>query len=268
MTASIIKTLVTAIENKGMAGLIESATSLYQHDVSQRLHYKVFAERTDRAAKPLVSLDEAVYYSSTFTKEHFDRFYHVLNNLGTKAMFAQRLAVIDYGCGQGLAALTFLHYLHKNNCIANKVVEVHLVEPSAITLALARQFVLAMAKYTGIRVNVSVHQKTLAQYLAAPIVINQEDMTLHFLSNVLDIKGIESSAFALSKHINAQAGEHFICAVSPYKGNGFRYFYTGLSCFDVDCEQFELNSHRFNSNRHQWDKKTAAGESLYAQKAA
>lgn len=146
-TQDSVKTLVKAIEEKGIEGLISTATNLYKYDVHSRLQYETFSNRTQRATKPLISLDEAIYYSSTFTKEHFDRFSHVLSNLGTNVIFSQKLTLIDYGCGQGLATLAFLHYLSEHNCIANKEIDVHLIEPSSIAVDLARQFVIAMAKY-------------------------------------------------------------------------------------------------------------------------
>lgn len=263
-----IKNLVQEIENNGIYGLVHAATKLYKNEVRSRLNYGDFYERTHRATKPLINVDEAIYYSSTFAKEHLDRFNHVLNNLGATIMFAQKLAVIDYGCGQGLATLAFLNYLQQNNCIANKVIDVHLIEPSAITLALARQFVLAMAKHTQIQVNVSVHQQTLSEYLKNPIIGQSDVITLHFLSNILDIKAIQSSLIELSGYINQQQGQQYICAVSPSYNDDFRNFYQNLSHFSVDYKRFCVNSYRFNSNRCVWTHKQAYGQSLYAQKVA
>ncbi len=264
---TLIKELVTAIENQGIDGFINMATQLYTYQVRPRLNYKNFYQRTQRATQPLISFDEAIYYSSTFTQEHVDRFRHVLNNLGTMVMFAQKLTVIDYGCGQGLATLTFLHYLQQNNCIANKVIDIHLIEPSSITLALARQFILAMAKHTQIQVNITVHHQTLAEYMTNPVTVPANMTTLHFFSNVLDIEGIQYYLIQLSKYINNQQGEHFICAVSSYN-SGFDNFRQGLSRFHVIDERFSINSYRFNSNRCVWTRKAANGQSLYAQNIA
>lgn len=258
-----IKTLVSAIEKNGMDGLINTATSLYADDVRQRLHHTDFHVRTDRATRPLISLDEAIYYSSTFTQEHFDRFSHVLSHLGTHMIFAKELTVVDYGCGQGLATLALLDYLHKNNCIANKVIHVHLIEPSAITLVLARQYVLAMAKHVNIKVHITVHQQTLAEYLEQPLHFHADTTILHLLSNIVDITSLQSDLFTLSKQINASAGEHFICAVSSYD-RGFGRLRFGLTRFAVAQECFSVQSYRFNSNRCIWQDKTANGSSLYA----
>lgn len=264
-----VKFLVQEIENNGIDGLINTATKLYKNDVRSRLHYSEFYERTQRATKPLISVDEAIYYSSTFTQEHFDRFHHVLNNLGSAVMFAQKLTVIDYGCGQGLATLAFLHYLHQNNYVANKVVQVHLIEPSHITLALARQFVLAMAKHVDICVNITVHHQTLAQYLQDPIENQFDAVTLHFLSNILDICSIQMDLVQLSRCINEQQGRHHICAVSPYSRYvGFEYFWQSLSDFQIEQSNFSVSSYRFNSNKCIWLQRDAVGVSLYAQKAA
>lgn len=78
-----IKALISAIINHGIDGLINVATTLYKNEVRSRLHYTDFNARTNRATNPLISFDEAIYYSSTFTQEYLDRFDHALNNLGT-----------------------------------------------------------------------------------------------------------------------------------------------------------------------------------------
>lgn len=261
-----IKSLVSAIQHNGIQGLINTATALYRDEVRSRLHYSEFAERTDRAKNPLLSLDEGIYYSSTFTQEHFDRFSHVLANLGTSVLFAPEITVIDYGCGQGLATLTFLHYLKNNNCIANKVIHVHLVEPSATTLALARQYVLAMAKHCHIIVNITVHQATLTEFLHTPVSVGHTMVTLHFLSNILDIPAVQSSLVAFSRYLNRQVGKHTICAVSSYDA-GFTTLRQGLTRFVIQNEKFCVDSYRFNSNRCVWQQKSANGHALFAQVA-
>lgn len=119
-------------------------------------------------------------------------------------MFADKIGVIDYGCGQGLATLAFLNYLKNNNCIANKVIDIHLIEPSAVTLGLARQYILAMAKHCQISVNITVHNVGLSDYLNNPIKTNPQYSCLHFLSNVVDIPMVQDSLLALSNHINQQ----------------------------------------------------------------
>lgn len=264
---SQIKTLISAIIENGIDGLIDTTTTLYKNEVRSRLHYTDFNARTNRATNPLISFDEAIYYSSTFTQEHLDRFNHALNNLGTQMMFADKIGVIDYGCGQGLATLAFLNYLKNNNCIANKVIDIHLIEPSAVTLGLARQYILAMAKHCQISVNITVYQNTLAEYLDNPIQTNPQYPTLHLLSNVVDIPAVQNSLLALSNHINQQQGKQIICAVSPYN-YGFGVLRQGLYDFVVQDEQFGLNSYRFNSNRCVWESKPANGQAFFAQKVA
>lgn len=264
---SQIKALISAIMKNGVDGLIDSVTSLYKDEVRMRLHYTDFNARTDRARNPLISFDEAIYYSSTFTQEHLDRFNYALNNLGTQMMFADKIAVIDYGCGQGLATLAFLNYLKNNNCIANKLVDIHLIEPSVVTLGLARQFILAMAKYCQISVNISIHQQSLADYLNNPIKRKSSYVNLHLLSNVVDVPAIQNDLLALSRHINTQAGKQIICAVSPYNA-GFELLCQGLYGFYIQNETFSIDSYRFNSNRCVWQNKPACGKALFAQKLA
>lgn len=238
--ATYAKKLVNAISNNGLQGLIDTATALYRDDVCTRLHYKDFYNRTNRATLPLISEDEAIYYSSTFTQEHLDKFNHVLNNLGTQVFFTKEMTVIDYGCGQGLATLAFLQYLQHNNAIANKIVHIHLIEPSNVTLALARQYVLAMSKHTQICVNITVHQKTLADYLVSPITISNDILVLHFFSNILDIEMVQEDLIHLSHYINAQKGKHMICAVSAYETYSFHGFADNLHKFYVQKEKFNL----------------------------
>lgn len=262
-----IQTILTAIQKHGMDGFIDIVTDIYANNVRSRLHYVDFYHRTERATLPLIDFDEAIYYSSTFTQEHLDRFTHALNNIGAELVFADKISVIDYGCGQGLATLALLNYLKEHNCIANKVLNIHLIEPSHIALGLARQYILAMAQYCQISVNITVHHQNLSEYLTSPIVSCTQGLNLHLLSNVIDIPAIQADLIALSRHINAQPHKQIICAVSSY-GCGFYGFRQSLVNFAVQDEQFSVNSYRFNSNRCVWNDKQANGRLLYAKKVA
>lgn len=267
MSNTQTQAIVSAIKQNGIDGLIDTVTAIYKNDVRSRLHYSDFYNRTNRATSPLISFDEAVYYSSTFTQEHLDRFSHALNNLGAELVFADKMTVIDYGCGQGLATLALLHYLKEHNYIANKVLNIHLIEPSHITLALARQYILAMAHHCQISVKVTLYRQTLSQYLTNPIVPCGHGLNLHLLSNVVDIFAIQADLIALSRHINAQNHKQMICAVSSYN-RGFDDFRQHLVNFRVQDERFSIKSYRFNSNRCVWLSKPANGRLLYAQKVA
>jgi SAM-dependent methyltransferase len=117
---------------------------------------------------------------------------------------SEPLRVIDYGCGQGLAAIAISDRLGET--FASTVVEVVLIEPSDVAL------VRAEAVYRNLfpTVRIVCLNKVLDD-LEPDDFWESEVRTLHIFSNILDIPGFD--IFPVFK-LALTSGDHTVIAVS------------------------------------------------------
>lgn len=124
-------------------------------------------------------------------------------------VFNTDLAIIDWGCGQGLATLCFFDFL-KNQGIPNNTQKIILIEPSKHALERAKQH---SKVYLNDETKIQLVNKYLDDVEKEDIESNQS-ITLHFFSNILDIPQIDLKKLAqlVGENVN---GEHYVFCVSP-----------------------------------------------------
>jgi superfamily II DNA helicase RecQ len=159
-----------------------------------------------------------------------------------KEIFKSNLAVIDWGCGQGLATVCFFDFLKKLN-IPNNTQEVILIEPSEQTLSRAK---LHTNLYLKDESKIKTVQKYLDDVDKSDIETNQS-ITIHFFSNILDVPQIDLKILAklVGENIN---GEHYFFCVSPLiEGRSHRldafynYFNSPTILSNVEQSENQLN---------------------------
>lgn len=126
-----------------------------------------------------------------------------------KEVFNTDIAIIDWGCGQGLATVCFFDYL-KSKGIPNNTQKVILIEPSEQALDRAK---LHTNVYLNDETRIQLVNKKLDDVEKIDIETNQS-VTLHFFSNILDIPEIDLKKLAqlVGENVN---GEHYFFCVSP-----------------------------------------------------
>ena len=159
-----------------------------------------------------------------------------------KEVFNTDLAIVDWGCGQGVATVCFFDFL-KNQGIPNNTQKVILIEPSEKALERAKQHTNV---YLKDETKIQLVNKYLDDVEKVDIETNQS-ITVHFFSNILDIKEIDLKKLAqlVGENVN---GEHYFFCVSPLiEGRSHRLdaFY---NYFDVPpvFSDFEKSENKLN----------------------
>lgn len=192
----------------------------YQRNPS-RLSYQVFCDMTNRAKRPLSCANQAQFYSAAYAMQHYQSFMTLLSNKIKVDEAPLFLNIVDYGCGQGIATLAVLDFIaqHFTGCMDRPVINVHLIEPSPVTLPIAKDLVTRRVHELEFDL-VLTSQNTELKYTRLPNAMKQNGyQTLHLFANVLDIVGVWLSLEPVVREMNDICGQSFVFASSPnYKG--------------------------------------------------
>ncbi|MBK8052273.1 MAG: ATP-dependent DNA helicase RecQ, partial [Saprospiraceae bacterium] len=155
-----------------------------------------------------------------------------------KEVFNTDIAIVDWGCGQGLATVCFFDFL-KSQAIPNNTKKVILIEPSEKALERAK---LHTNVYIKDETKIQLVNKYLDDVEKTDIETNQS-ITIHFFSNILDVPQIDLKKLAQLVGENV-SGEHYFFCVSPLiEGRSHRldafYNYFDLPPVFSDFEQSE-----------------------------
>jgi superfamily II DNA helicase RecQ len=155
-----------------------------------------------------------------------------------KEVFNTDIAIIDWGCGQGLATVCFFDFL-KSQGIPNNAQKVILIEPSEQALERAKLHTKVYIKDDS---KIELVNKYLDNVEKTEIETNQS-ITVHFFSNILDVPQIDLKKLAQLVGENV-SGEHYFFCVSPLiEGRSHRldafYNYFDLPPVFSDFEQSE-----------------------------
>jgi superfamily II DNA helicase RecQ len=155
-----------------------------------------------------------------------------------KEVFNTDIAIIDWGCGQGLATVCFFDFL-KSQGIPNNTQKVILIEPSEQALERAKLHTKVYIKDDS---KIELVNKYLDNVEKTEIETNQS-ITVHFFSNILDVPQIDLKKLAQLVGENV-SGEHYFFCVSPLiEGRSHRldafYNYFDLPPVFSDFEQSE-----------------------------
>lgn len=155
-----------------------------------------------------------------------------------KEVFNTDIAIVDWGCGQGLATVCFFDFL-KSQEIPNNAQKVILIEPSGQAIERAK---LHTNIYLNDETQIQLVKKYLDDVEKTDIETNQS-ITIHFFSNILDVPQIDLKKIAQLVGENV-IGEHYFFCVSPLiEGRSHRldafYNYFDLPPVFSDFEQSE-----------------------------
>lgn len=159
-----------------------------------------------------------------------------------KEVFNADIAIVDWGCGQGLATVCFFDFLRSQG-IANNTQKVVLIEPSEQALKRAKQ-------HANVYLNDNSKIHCISKYLddveKEDIETNQS-ITVHFFSNILDVPQIDLKKLAQLVGENI-SGEHYFICVSPLiEGRSHRldafynYFNSPTVLSNVEQSENKLN---------------------------
>lgn len=145
-------------------------------------------------------------YMYAYGKMHIAKIYDALKHIDKRIFKYKDLAIIDYGCGQGIGTLALVEYLKSNGFDIENIKSVTLIEPSIVCLDRAELHVSLALPLTQIR---TINKKINDIYLDE--LQNEHYYTIHIFSNILDVDGVDICYLAELIKRNRFLFEEFIC---------------------------------------------------------
>lgn len=156
--------------------------------------------------KLLETEDELAQYICAYGKMHKEKIDKALDSIKKPfECFTKEMTIIDWGCGQGLASICFLDYIH-NLGIVPKVIKIILIEPSSLAIKRAKE---NLSKYIDSNKLVIVN-KYINEVLYEDIE-DASNFVIHFFSNILDIQTVDINHIADLINNNISSEQLFFC---------------------------------------------------------
>lgn len=122
-------------------------------------------------------------YIYSFGKMHNAKLMHAFNHIQDRAIKKDKIEIVDYGCGQGLASLCYHDFIKEHNPL-QKVTRITLIEPSPLALSRAE----LLCSYFYPEAEIVAVNKRFDDLTSVDIKVSPEVLTLHLFSNILDVE--------------------------------------------------------------------------------
>lgn len=126
------------------------------------------------------------------------------------------ISIIDWACGQGVASMCCIDWL-KENKYNFRIDQIILIEPAKLAVKRAVCHLSAFLKENN---RITTHCSYF-QNLSNEDITTNSSVTIHFLSNILDIFSVNLQDLALKIGGKAK-GIHYVCCISPLFSNSRR----------------------------------------------
>ena len=152
-------------------------------------------------------------YFYSFGDMHKAKLDYAFDNLHGYIKEANRVELIDYGCGQGLATMCYHDYISNVNP-SQIVTKIILIEPSE--MAMSRAELLCSAFYPNAKI-IPIN-RGFDKLSSTDIELSNDIPTIHLFSNILDVESFDIEQLA---HIikNSSKGHNEYVIVSPIQNN-------------------------------------------------
>lgn len=166
----------------------------------------------DHGVVPLDTEQKLDQYLAAYGKMHVEKIRLALDSIANPAReFSGTTAIVDWGCGQALAACSLFDWMNERGLTLDKIGLVRLIEPSDLAL---RRAVANVDVYLGKGHALPINALIGDLSVEGLHVDADSKVTVHFFSNVLDIESIDLDALAdLVKR--GFRGRQIICCVGP-----------------------------------------------------
>lgn len=148
-------------------------------------------------------------YMNSYGNMHYEKLIDAFKSL-PKTFFEQETNIIDWGCGQAMASMTYFDFI-KQNGHKQQTKNLTLIEPSEIALKRAS---LHIKKFDPIT-EIHTVNKDLDALTNKDFSNNKTHKHIHLFSNILDIDQFSLSHLLKLLESNFPGDNYFIC-VSPY----------------------------------------------------
>ena len=170
----------------------------------------------ERGTKLLESDEELCMYLFSFGNMHQAKIRKVCDCLPLEQICSSQFHIVDWGCGQGLASICLLDILRSKGY---EYIDptITLIEPSKAAIQRAQ---IHLSAYVGDG-NIRCIRKYLDDVETSEI-MSSAKTTIHFFSNILDIKSIDLKLLASKIGSSDMTGVHYVCCVGPLFSNNQR----------------------------------------------
>lgn len=148
-------------------------------------------------------------YFYSYGQMHAEKLMYAFKQLSPYIKSAEKIEIVDYGCGQGLATMCYHDFIKDYN-FQQQVHSITLIEPSA--LALSRAELLCNCFFPEATIT-AIH-KGFDELLEDEIRIDADCPTLHLFSNILDVESYDIAPLADKIKASCQGDNEFVI-VSP-----------------------------------------------------
>lgn len=153
--------------------------------------------------------DQLNGYTASYTVWHKGKLERIFRNVPIDT-FEGEIAVVDWGCGQGLATIALKEYIANQNKRCS-IKEAILIEPSALALDRAKfnlEHVIA-------GINIRTINKFINDVEPEEIRLSRPRKVIHLFSNILDLPGLSHKRISECIAVNISHDSYVLC-VSPF----------------------------------------------------
>lgn len=188
-----------------------------------------------RGVEPLQNEDELYQYIHQFGNMHYAKLVEAFSNLPL-AIRVQKLHIIDWGCGQGLATITYLIKKRPSLC------KITLIEPGLPALKRAALNVKYFhRKYSMGIFNCRTLNKDFDLLTKEDLSVESDSCKIHLFSNTLDIENRYDIKKLITLIKSTQKGKNYFICVSPYQNEEKRRRIISFVEKFKDCDNFVLH---------------------------
>lgn len=148
-------------------------------------------------------------YLAAYCSMHKEKLNKLFENIPT-TIYNQKFNIIDWGCGQGVATLTFIEYLKKFNIPLTNIKQIILIEPSELAFERAKIHI----KYFYPDADIIAFNCDFDSFKKENLSINNTHTVLHLFSNVLDLKNINLTNIIYT--VCSLSNKSYLLITSPY----------------------------------------------------
>nr|WP_320037767.1 hypothetical protein [uncultured Bacteroides sp.] len=161
-----------------------------------------------RGVKPLTTDNEMLVYLRNYGNMHYAKMMSAIELLPLKEL-GENVEIIDWGCGQALAAMIFFEYC--NDKKLNIRPKVTLIEPSELAIRRA----LLHVKMFSPEAIVKTVCKYMDDLVVDDVLTDSNCVKIHLFSNILDVESYSITKLE-SLITNTQKGQNYFLCASPY----------------------------------------------------
>lgn len=171
---------------------------------------KKLKEHLEHGLADLTSKDEMDMYLSAYGSIHQEKLLFTYNKLPRKILSEEKISVIDYGCGQGIASMVLCDVLQPIVGHPYMISDFHLIEPSKVCLHRAVELIHDFNPEAKI-----VYFNNACEDIWRMDIQPKSEVVVHLFSNVIDMPDFPRETVA--RKLNDMTDHYnIVVCVSPF----------------------------------------------------